>query len=199
LGTPEDAAAADAGTLRQVAAAWLNVARAVMEGETGAVRMVDKMPDNLRHAGLIHLALPGARIIQVRRDPVDTCLSCFATLFTGDHPYAYDLGELGRYWRAQDGLAAHWRRVLSPLTVLDVAYEDLVADPEPVIRRMLTFCGLDWDPACLDFHRTRRPVRTASAAQVRRPLYGGSVGKRRPPPEMIAPLLAALGLEGVDQ
>ena len=190
---PSVAAGLDGEAYRRLGAAWTRAAwNAVAGGGEETRRVVDKMPGNLRFAGLIHLALPGARLIHVRRDPVDTCLSCFATLFSNHHPYAYDLAELGRYWRAQDRLADHWRRVLPSGAMMDVAYEDLVGDFDGTVRRLLDFCRLDWHPACRDFAVTRRPVRTASAAQVRRPLYADSVGKRRPSAEMMAPLMAAL-------
>jgi len=144
-----------------------------------AQRVVDKMPGNFLHLGLIHLALPGARILHIRRDPIDTCLSCFMTLFAHGHDYSYDLAELGRYWRAYDRLMAHWHRVLPPGTILDIDYAAVVGDFDQEIRRVLAFCGLAWDDACREFHRTVRPVRTASAAQVRRPLYRKPEGQWR--------------------
>jgi hypothetical protein len=140
---------------------------------------VDKLPANFRHLGLIQLALPGARIIHVRRDAVDTCLSCFSKLFTGSVPYAYDLAELARYYRAYVTLMEHWRGVLRPGLVLEVRYEDVIADPEAQVRRMLAHCAVPWNPDCLSFHNTQRRVRTASTAQVRRPLYATSVGRWR--------------------
>jgi tetratricopeptide (TPR) repeat protein len=155
-----------------------------------AERIVDKMPENSLFCGLIAMVLPHARILYSRRDPVDTCLSCFSKLFDG-YPYAYDLGELGRYHRAHDRLMEHWRRVL-PGMLLEVSYEDLVADLEGQTRRMLDFCGLDWDQACLDFHTTQRSVRTASATEVRRPIYASSVGRWRPEDELIVPLMVGL-------
>ncbi len=157
-----------------------------------AARITDKMPHNFLFAGLVGLALPGARIIHVRRDPVDTCLSCFGKMFSGSHPYAYDLAELGRYWRAYETLMAHWRTVLPEGMMLDVRYEDVVADLEGQARRMVAHLGLDWDEACLAFHRTERVVRTASAAQVRQPIYATSVGRREAYGSLIEPLLAAL-------
>ncbi len=157
-----------------------------------ARRITDKMPANFRFAGLIHLALPEARIIHMRRDPVDTCLSCFSILFGGDQPFAYDLGELGRYYAAYQRLMQHWRAVLPPGVMLDVQYETLVGDFEAEARRMLAHCGLEWDEACRDFHKTQRPVHTASAVQVRQPLYRSSIGRWRPPEEALRPLLDAL-------
>jgi tetratricopeptide (TPR) repeat protein len=158
-----------------------------------ADRIVNKMPDNFRLAGLIHLALPNARIIHTRRDPVDTCLSCYSKLFSSNMPFAYDLGELGRYYRAYDALMAHWRAVLPAEVLLEVSYASLVADPETQGRRLVEHCGLGWDPRCLDFHRTPRPVRTASAVQVRKPIYTDAVARSTKFGADLAPLIAALG------
>ena len=158
-----------------------------------ARRIVDKNLGNFKHLGLIHLALPGAKIIHTRRDPVDTCLSCFSHLFAGEHPYAYDLAELGRYWRACDRLMAHWRSVLPPGVLLELQYEEVVEDLEGQARRLLAHCGLEWNEACLRFHRTERVVRTASMLQVRQPIYRGSLQKWRAYGELLRPLLDALG------
>jgi tetratricopeptide (TPR) repeat protein len=160
----------------------------------GAARITDKTPLNFGFAGLIHLALPHARIVHTRRDPVDTCLSCFSTLFATGQPFTYDLGELGRYYRAYDVLMRHWRDVLPEGVMIEVQYEDVVDDLEGQARRLVAHCGLDWDEACLDFHRTERTVRTASAVQVRQPIYRGSVARRRPANDLLRPLLD--GLEG---
>jgi Tfp pilus assembly protein PilF len=160
-----------------------------------ALRITDKRPDNFRFAGLLHLALPGARIVHVRRAAADTCLSCFSKLFGPAVPYASDLGELGRYWRAYEALMAHWRKVIPPETLLEVDYEALVADPEAQARRLIAHCGLEWDPACLEFWRAPRRVRTASAAQVRAPVHGEAVGRWRAYQPWLGPLLEALGQE----
>ena len=157
-----------------------------------AQRITNKLPENFRLCGLIHLALPEARIIHTRRDPVDTCLSCFSQLFAGNLPYTYDLAELGRYYRGYDRLMAHWRAALPAGVMLEVHYEAVVADLETEARRIVAHCGLDWDPRCLDFHRTERQVRTASMNQVRQPLYKGSVGKARAYGGLLGPLLSAL-------
>ena len=108
---------------------------------------------------------------------------------------AYELGELGRYYRGYEALMAHWRRVLPAGIMLDVRYEDIVRDLEPECHRILAHCGLDWEAACLDFHRARRPVRTASLAQVRRPIYRDAIGRWRPYAALLAPLLEALGVD----
>jgi tetratricopeptide (TPR) repeat protein len=157
-----------------------------------AARITDKMPSNYYFIGLIHLALPNARIIHTVRDPLDTCLSCFSKLFTAEQNHTYDLAELGRYYRRYDRLMAHWRRVLPKGRFLEVRYEDVVADLEGAARRILGYCGLEWDPRCLAFDRTERPVRTASATQVRRPIYRSAVGRARAYAEFLGPLRAAL-------
>jgi hypothetical protein len=151
------------------------------------------MPANFRFAGLIHLALPNARIIHTMRDPLDTCLSCLGVLFGGSQPYAYDLGELGRYYRAYADLMEHWRRLLPAGVLLEVQYEGLVRDFEPEARRILAHCGLDWHSDMLAFHRTERPVRTASMSQVRQPLYQSAIGRWQHHRQRLRPLLDALG------
>jgi tetratricopeptide (TPR) repeat protein len=182
--------ASDAVT-RQVGAAYIATIRSLAPD---AALITDKMPANFTLAGAIHLALPNARIIHARRDPVDTCLSCFSQYFAGDMPFAYDLGELGRYHRAYTGLMAHWREVLPPGVMLEVDYEDVVADVEIAARRIVAHCGLDWHENCLNFHLTERPVRTASATAVRQPIYRDAVGRWRPYSPMLRPLLDALGV-----
>lgn len=159
----------------------------------GAARITDKMPSNFYFVGLIHLALPGATIIHTNRNAVDTCLSCFSKLFAGEQSQTYDLAELGRYYRAYHGLMAHWREVLPKDAFLDVQYEEVVADTEGQARRMLEHCGLEWTPRVLDFHRTERSVKTASARQVRQPIYGSSVARWRNYEKFLGPLLQELG------
>jgi len=134
----------------------------------GTERITDKMPGNFLLVGLIHLALPRAHIIHVKRDPRDTCLSCYSKLFTAEQNFSCDLGELGRYYRKYAELMAHWRDVLPRGRMLEVRYEDVVDDLEASARRIVDHCGLDWSPQCIAFHEARRPVRTASASQVRR-------------------------------
>jgi hypothetical protein len=157
-----------------------------------ATRITDKMTTNFLFAGLIHLALPNAAIIHAIRDPADTCVSCFATHFSNANEHTYDLGELGRYYRHYRALMAHWHNVLPPGRIMDVEYEELVADPEAAARRIVSHCGLPWDPRCLDFHQTARPVRTASAVQVRQPIYKNSLGRWRKYESFLAPLLREL-------
>ena len=159
-------------------------------------RIVDKLPSNFLFAGLIHLALPRARIIHVKRDAVDTCVSCYSLLFAEDQPFAYDLGELGHYYRAYEAVMQHWRSVLPPGRMLEVRYEDLVGDLEGQARRLVAHCGLDWDNRCLSFHETRRPVHTASLVQVRKSIYTSSVGRSQFYGSRLKPLTDALGIDG---
>jgi tetratricopeptide (TPR) repeat protein len=187
---PEAASLMSGEQFRALGAAYLGrIAGAAPATE----RVTNKMPDNFVLAGLIHLALPNARIIHTRRDPVDTCLSCFTNLFAGSLGYVYNLAELGRYYRSYEKLMAHWRAVLPPSALLEVQYEEVVADLEGSARRIVAHCGLEWDARCLDFHKTARPVRTASATQVRQPLYASSVGRWRAYESFLEPLLAELG------
>jgi tetratricopeptide (TPR) repeat protein len=158
----------------------------------GRRRVTDKTPANFLYAGLIHLMAPNGRIIHCRRDPRDTCLSCYTTLFSSGQRFTYDLGELGAYYRSYAGLMDLWRELLPPDRFTEVRYEAVVADLEGEARRLVAFCGLEWDEACLDFHKTERQVRTASANQVRQPLYRGSVGRWERYADHLAPLTAAL-------
>jgi tetratricopeptide (TPR) repeat protein len=183
--------------LRQFAADYLAKIEAIAASRRmSRKRITDKLPTNFRYMGLIHLAMPNARIIHTYRDPIDTCLSCFSTFFAGV-PFAYDLAELGRYYRAYEQLMAHWRGLLPQGAVLDVRYEDLVSDLAAQTRRIVEYCELEWDDACLTFHQSTRPVRTSSVVQVRRPIYQSSVGRWRPAAEVLRPLLN--GLEGVSR
>jgi tetratricopeptide (TPR) repeat protein len=158
----------------------------------GQTRITDKLPANFLYAGLIHTALPQARIIHVMRDPADTCLSCFTKLFDTGQEFTYNLGELGRYYVAYARLMRHWRTVLPEHAFIEISYETLVADLEEQTRRLLSFCGLAWDPACLAFHTTQRVVQTASATQVRKPLYTSSIGRAAAFQNHLAPLLTEL-------
>ena len=163
-----------------------------------AARVIDKLPVNFRHVGLIHAALPGARFIHLERNSLDTCLSIYFQGFSAAHPYATDFGDLAHYYHEYRRLMAHWRAVLPPQTLLEVRYEDLVDDPEGWSRRMLAHIGLPWDPRCLEFHRTDRPVLTASNWQVRQPISKGSVERWRRYEQFIGPLREALGEDSAD-
>lgn len=160
-----------------------------------AVWVVDKNPLNFLRAGLIRLALPQARIVHVRRNPLDTCFSCYEQMFSGPLDFAYDLGELGRYYRAYAGVMEHWRAVLPTDAFMEVRYEDLVADLEGQARRLIAFSGLEWDARCLNFHKTERVVATASFAQVRQPIYTRAVGRAEVYAPWLEPLSKALAGE----
>lgn len=144
-----------------------------------AARVTDKMPFNFLWLGLIHLIFPNARIVHCRRNPIDTCLSIYTNLFAMRWEFGSDRGDLAFYYRQYLRLMDHWRSVLPPARLLDVDYEDLTADPEGTARRLIAFCGLDWDPACLQPERNRDAVRTASVWQARQPIYRRSVERWR--------------------
>ena len=154
--------------------------------------ITDKMPANFFAVPLIHLALPNAKIIHVNRNPVDTCVSCFTRLFNRKQEHTYDLAELGRYYADYAKLMAHWRKVLPADAFQDINYEDIVADQEGQARRLLEYCGLEWNEACMDFHKTKRQVRTASVTQVRQPIYKTSVERWRNYEKFLGPLLDEL-------
>ncbi|HSY05973.1 MAG TPA: sulfotransferase [Steroidobacteraceae bacterium] len=158
----------------------------------GRERFTDKLPNNFSHVGLIHAMLPHATIIDARRHPMDACFSTFKQYFAEGQTFSYDLEVLARYYRGYLALMDHWDAVLSG-KVLHVQYEQLVRDPEANIRRLLEHCRLAFEPACLSFHETQRPVRTASAEQVRQPLYVSGVGYWRHFARELEPLRRALG------
>ncbi|HWX70038.1 MAG TPA: tetratricopeptide repeat protein [Steroidobacteraceae bacterium] len=164
-----------------------------------ASRVTDKMPANFLYAGLIHAALPRARIIHMQRHPLDTCLSIYFQNFFNVSPYANDLGNLAHYYGEYRRVMAHWRRTLPPSALLEAPYEGLVEDAEGWTRRMLEFIGLPWDPKCLDFHRSDRVVITASKWQVRQQINASSVGRWRNYEQYLAPLQHLAGLEVVTQ
>jgi tetratricopeptide (TPR) repeat protein len=161
-------------------------------GAGAALRVVDKMPANFMHAGLVHMTFPRARIIHVRRDPLDTCLSIYFQNFYNMGPHANDLASLAHYYREYRRVTDHWRAVLPPTAWLEVSYEALVEDQEGWTRRMLDFLALPWDPKCLDFYKTERVVLTASRWQVRQKIHAGSTGRWRHYEKFLGPLKEAL-------
>lgn len=162
----------------------------------GAQRVTDKMPQNFRYIGLIKLVFPYAKIVHCRRNPVDTCLSLFTNIFGGTHPYSHDLSNLGYYYADYARLMQHWHAVL-PFSIYDVQYEDLVADNENEVRALLNFCELPFDRDCLEFHKNKRVVATASATQVRRPIYQDSIQRWARYGKQLAPLVEILREEGL--
>jgi tetratricopeptide (TPR) repeat protein len=159
-------------------------------------RFTDKMPLNYLYCGLITRALPRAHIVHVTRHPLATCYAIFKTLFNQGYPFSYDLSELGAYYGAYHRLMQHWLKTL-PGRIHEVSYEQLIADPEGEARRLCAAVGLGWEPACLDFHSSRDPVTTASAAQVRRPIYRSSLDQWRHYEAHLEPLRAQLADAGV--
>jgi tetratricopeptide (TPR) repeat protein len=159
---------------------------------TGRPFFIDKMPNNFRHIGLIHLILPNARIIDARREPMACCFSNFKQLFASGQEFTYSLEDIGRYYRSYVELMTHWEQVL-PGKVLRVQHEDLVEALESNVRRMLEFCGLDFEPQCVEFYKTERAVRTASSEQVRQPIFKDGLDQWRNFEPFLGPLKAALG------
>jgi hypothetical protein len=149
------------------------------------------LPHNFELLGLIALLFPEARIVHMRRNAVDTCLSCFQNTLNAQHGYSRDLTTLGLYYREYARLMDHWRQVL-PVKFIDVDYETLTQDFETQARRIIEFLGLDWDPACLSFHEETSAVRTFSRNQIRNPIYQSSVGRWRRYEKQLVPLIAAL-------
>lgn len=157
-----------------------------------ATRIVDKMPANYHYAGLIAKILPGAHIINSNRNPMDSCLSNYTRLFLQTIPYTYDLVELGRYYSRYQDLISHWHEVLPKDILINIGYEDVVADLEKEARKIIAFVGLEWEDSCLDFYKNKRRIETASAAQVRKPIYKTSVERWRPYEKHLGPLIAEL-------
>jgi Flp pilus assembly protein TadD len=181
----------------QRAADWGDLAETYLasmrqRGWKGADRFVDKTLENYLRVGMIHLMFPKSVILDGTRDPVDTCLSCYRQLFTEGNETLYDLGQIGRAYVRYRRVMEHWDRLL-PGRVIRVEHEKLVADPEGQIRWLADACRLNWDPACLRFYETAGVVRTASAAQVRRPMFLTSIGRWTRFAGELAPLLRALG------
>jgi Flp pilus assembly protein TadD len=158
-----------------------------------ASRITDKMPANFHYLGLIRLALPGAKIIHTARDPMDSCLSCYCRLFNDTMDFSYDLQSLGNYYVRYHRLMQHWQEVLPAESLLTVRYEELVADIEGHTRALLEHIGLPWEDACLAYYNNQRPVRTASLAQVRQPVYQTSVGGWQHYRTQLQPLLDIVG------
>jgi tetratricopeptide (TPR) repeat protein len=188
-GYPETVGRASVAQLTALGGRYLEETAAL---RSGRAHFTDKLPNNFSHIGLIHAILPHAAIIDARRHPMDACFSTFKQHFAEGQTFSYDLSDLGRYYRCYLSLMDHWDRVL-PGRVLQVQYEELVREPEANIRRLLEYCGLPFEPACLTFHQTRRPVRTASAEQVRQPLYSSGVGYWRHFERQLEPLRQTLG------
>jgi len=169
-----------------------NYLAALSNGAGDAKRITDKLLTNYFFVGLIHLLYPKAKFIHTARDPVDTCLSGFTKLFKDDMPHSYDLGELGRYYRKYQDLMKHWEKVLPKGTIKTVVYENVVADTEKEARALIEYLGLEWNDKCLEFHKSDRPVKTASVAQVRKPIYKTAVKRWKKYGDGLKPLADAI-------
>ena len=167
------------------------VRRTERHREQGAPRFTDKLPNNFVNAGFAKLILPNCRVINARRHPLDSCLGSYKQLFARGQPFTYDLFELGEFYLQYERIMAHWHEVI-PGQVLDVQYEDTVTDFEGQVRRILEFCGLPWDDACLRFYDNRRAVKTASSEQVRQPIYASALHRWRNYEAQLGPLIEAL-------
>jgi tetratricopeptide (TPR) repeat protein len=154
--------------------------------------LIDKMPNNFRHLGLIHLMLPNARIIDARREPMACCFSNLKQLFAGGQEFTYSIDDIARYYRTYLELMRHWDRVL-PGQILRIHHEDVVDDLEGNVRRILDFCGLEFEPQCVEFHKTERSVRTASSEQVRQPIFREGLDQWKHFEPWLEPLKHALG------
>jgi Flp pilus assembly protein TadD len=164
--------------------------RLVDRSSANALRVVDKAPLNSDFLGLIYSVFPNARVIYMQRNPIDTCLSCYFQQFLLGLNFTFDLSDLAHYYREHQRIMAHWRAALPPGFILEVPYEELVADQEAWSRKMLEYIGLEWDPRVLEFHANKRQVVTASAWQVRQKIYKSSVARWRNYEQFIGPLKA---------
>jgi hypothetical protein len=153
----------------------------------GAPFFIDKMPNNFRHIGLIHLILPNAKIIDARREALSCCFSGFKQLFSSGQEFTYGLEQIGQYYNDYLNLMEHWDRVL-PDKILRIHHEDVVADLESQVRRLLDYCELPFEQACVDFHNTERSVRTPSSEQVRQPIFTTSLDAHKPYEPWLEPL-----------
>ncbi|GAB2562226.1 tetratricopeptide repeat protein [Dyella jejuensis] len=188
---PEVAAGMSAEALLRMGQAYVEK---VWRLAPGATHITDKMMSNFTHIGMIRQLFPQAKIIHAKRNPMDSCFSCYATLFSKNNlDFTYDLGSLGRYYVRYIELMQHWQQVLPAGSILELHYENMVKDTEGEARRLLSYLGLPWDPRCLSFHENRRVVRTASAAQVRRPIYKSSVARWKHFESHLGPLLDIVG------
>ena len=193
---PVGAATLSSKVLRGAGEHYINMLRGLVD-QKDIIRVTDKFPLNFMNVGVIKQILPNARIIHCYRDPVDTCLSCFKQRFSAGHRYAYNLEELGGFYKLYQELMDHWHKVL-PGHILDVEYESLVDDQAGQLKRILEFCGLPWDDACLMFHESDRAAMTASSIQVKKPLYRSGIGYWRHYEDHLKPLLDVLGRNSAD-
>ncbi len=185
---PQCANSLTTAQLNQFAETYLNIST---QHSGNAIRVIDKLPGNFIHLGLIELMFPNAKIIHCKRGPADTCLSCYFQQFGGNLPYTYDQEDLGFYYRQYERLMTHWKSVIT-LPIYEIQYEDVVSSTEEKVRELIHFVDVDWNESCLNFHKTKRTVATASSDQVRTPMYQSSVARWKNYEQFLEPLLTAL-------
>ena len=188
-GYPENIRQFSPEILRNITEKYLSYLRHI---SADAMRITDKMPNNFIAIGLIYALFPNAKIIHVKRNPIDTCLSCYTKLFSDGQFFSYDLTELGQYYNCYERIMNHWHHILPKDAFLEINYEDVIDNFEAEAKRLIAYCNLNWDPACLAFHETKRQVRTASFMQVRKPIYNSSVNGWRRYEKELAPLIKIL-------
>lgn len=189
-GFPDTTAGLKDGQIRDIGRRYVE---GLQQRAPKSARVTDKMPINFQHIGLIRLALPQAKIVHVSRHPLDTCISCFTRLFAHNQNCTYDLAELGLFYKGYHETMRHWREVLPEGSFYDIRYEELVADTETEARKLIDYCGLDWNDACLEFYKHERSIRTASVTQVRQPIYKTSLARWKKYEKFLGPLIEALG------
>lgn len=180
-----------------LAALGVSYAKSLKNHRRNELYLIDKTPMNYLYLGLIVKALPNAKIIHMNRNPMDSCYAMYKTLFRMGYPFSYDLSDLGAYYVAYHGLMTHWRNHARE-SIFDVSYENLIANQETVSRKMVNFCGLEWQDACLDFHKNTSAAATASAAQVREPIYSSSVGLWKKYEKELEPIQRYLEENGIE-
>jgi len=181
-----------ADDFRRLGEKYLRDTRSYRSDRSGKTHFIDKMPNNFRHVGLIHLMLPNAKIIDARREPMACCFGNLKQLFAHGQEFAYSIEDIARYYRTYLELMRHWDAVL-PGRVLRVHYEDVVADLQGNVHRLLDYCGLEFESSCVEYYRTERSVRTASSEQVRQPIYREALDQWRHYESSLGPLRDALG------
>jgi tetratricopeptide (TPR) repeat protein len=186
---PECVPSLDGDSVRSLSRRYLDRLNEVSQS---AYRVTDKSPLNYLYLGLIATFFPGASVVHCRRNAIDTCLSCYFQFFARKLDFAFDLTDLGFYYRQYERLMDHWRRT-APIEIHDVHYEELIADTAAVARNLTAACGLEWDDVCLEYHKSRRTVKTASSWQVRQPVYRSSIGRWKRYQAHISPLVSVLG------
>jgi Tfp pilus assembly protein PilF len=179
----------DPEKVRKIADFYRNETSELARGDK---TLIDKMPANFLHTGLIHVAFPNSKIIHIKRNPLDTCVSCFKTLFSHNQNATYDLTELGHFYKCYTEVMRYWKDILPEDAFFEISYETLVAEPKPELKKLLDFCDFEWEDSCLSFYEGKRNIRTASFSQVRQPVYNTSIDSYKRYTDHLGPLMEAL-------